>query len=324
MTEKLQVNRSSWRLLICSVIIVVATSPLAADDLKVATSIKPLHSLASAVMDGVSEPTLIIPGHASPHTHTLRPSDMRIMQNSDVLFFVDETLESSIGKAAENLDDSVVVVGLMRVKGIELLKWDADYDQSSAAQGQADDDMQEKQSIDTNLYDHHIWMDPTNAIVMTNEIARVLSVHDEANAETYSKNAAAMVQSIDKLIENLNERFSSVEYPLKPFIVNHHAYQSFEHRFGLDGPNKAFMRGDFAPSARHIRELQRYVAEFDIECVFTEPQFDDDFVEVLSEVDEFKVRELDPLGASLAPGKEMYIVLIQDVGFTILDCLVAK
>ena len=36
-------------------------------DVKVVTSIKPIHSLASYLMDGVGKPDLIVDGYASPH-----------------------------------------------------------------------------------------------------------------------------------------------------------------------------------------------------------------------------------------------------------------
>ena len=36
-------------------------------DIKVVASIKPIHSLASYLMDGVAKPDLIVDGYASPH-----------------------------------------------------------------------------------------------------------------------------------------------------------------------------------------------------------------------------------------------------------------
>ena len=40
-------------------------------DVKVVTSIKPIHSLASYLMDGVGKPDLIVDGYASPHGFAL-------------------------------------------------------------------------------------------------------------------------------------------------------------------------------------------------------------------------------------------------------------
>src|SRR3546814_3776553 len=47
----------------------------AAEQPEVIASIKPIHSLAAAVMAGVAVPELLVPGAASPHSYALRPSD---------------------------------------------------------------------------------------------------------------------------------------------------------------------------------------------------------------------------------------------------------
>ena len=43
-------------------------------DIKVVASIKPIHSLASYLMDGVGKPDLIVDGYASPHGFAMKPS----------------------------------------------------------------------------------------------------------------------------------------------------------------------------------------------------------------------------------------------------------
>ena len=48
-------------------------------DVKVVTTIKPLHSLISNVMDGVGEPSLIIEGSTSPHSFVLKPSHAKLL-----------------------------------------------------------------------------------------------------------------------------------------------------------------------------------------------------------------------------------------------------
>ena len=42
--------------------------------INVVASVKPVHSLVAAVMEGVSIPDLIVKGAASPHTYSLKPS----------------------------------------------------------------------------------------------------------------------------------------------------------------------------------------------------------------------------------------------------------
>ena len=52
---------------ILSILSLFAIFSPAKADIKVVASIKPIHSLASYLMDGVGKPDLIVDGYASPH-----------------------------------------------------------------------------------------------------------------------------------------------------------------------------------------------------------------------------------------------------------------
>ena len=78
---------------------------------KVVASIKPIHSLASYLMDGVSKPGLIVDGYASPHGFAMKPSHAKMLQEADLIFWVGEDLENflekplkSIAKKAEKIE----------------------------------------------------------------------------------------------------------------------------------------------------------------------------------------------------------------------------
>ena len=45
----------------------LAINSIAKAEVKVVTSIKPIHSLVSYVMDGVGKPDIIVDGYNSPH-----------------------------------------------------------------------------------------------------------------------------------------------------------------------------------------------------------------------------------------------------------------
>lgn len=297
-----------------------ATCTAADDDLQVVTSIKPLHSIVSAVMSGVGEPQLIIPGFVSPHTHILRPSNMRTLQNASVVFLIDESCEASMGAATRSLGENIQVIELMKIDNIELVQW-ADQSRHGGGHDEDEEETEIESLHDMSMFDHHIWLDPKNAIVMTREIARVLSVRSEEHSDVFFKNADNLIADIEDLIERLTESYDAATVSLKPFIVYHDGYQSFEHRFGLDGLTRAFLKGEYTPGAKHIQELQKQITDLKIECVFTEPQFDDDFVDSLEDTTNLKVRMLDPLGATLDAGPNLYIELLENLSTSIIDCL---
>jgi len=62
------------RIIIAGAVCSLTNISFAMADIKVVTSIKPVHSLVSGVMMGVGVPSLIIDGSGSPHTYSLKPS----------------------------------------------------------------------------------------------------------------------------------------------------------------------------------------------------------------------------------------------------------
>src|SRR4051812_646712 len=71
---------------------------MAAEALDVVVSIKPIHSLVAAIMDGVGTPDLIVDGAASPHTYALKPSNARALQDAKVVFWVGPGMEAFLEK----------------------------------------------------------------------------------------------------------------------------------------------------------------------------------------------------------------------------------
>ena len=114
---------------------VAAGGQAAADAPRVVASIKPVHSLVSAVMKGVGTPALMLKGGASPHAYSLRPSDARTLANARVVFWIGEDLEQFLTKPLAALSKKARIVELSEVKGVTLL----DVREGGAWEGHDDD-----------------------------------------------------------------------------------------------------------------------------------------------------------------------------------------
>ena len=90
---------------------------------KVVASIKPIHSLASYLMDGVSEPGLIVDGYASPHSFAMKPSHAKMLQEADLIFWVGEDMESFLEKPLKSIAKKAEKIELMEIKGLNKLKF---------------------------------------------------------------------------------------------------------------------------------------------------------------------------------------------------------
>ena len=74
-------------------VFLLLTGAAEAGELRVVATVKPVHALAAAVMQGVAVPRVLIDGAGSPHTFTLKPSDAKALSEATVFLRVSEGLE---------------------------------------------------------------------------------------------------------------------------------------------------------------------------------------------------------------------------------------
>lgn len=97
------------------------SAPIQADAPNVVTTIKPVHSIAAAVMDGVGTPHILIDGAASPHGFALKPSQAFLLQGADAVFWIGPELTPSLAKPVSSMAASAVRIELLDAEGIKHL-----------------------------------------------------------------------------------------------------------------------------------------------------------------------------------------------------------
>ena len=295
-------------------------------DIKVATTIKPLHSLVSSVMDGVSEPSLIIEGTNNPHTFVFKPSHAKLLEEADMVFWIGEDLEAFMEKPLDSLASNAKKIAFMDLASIEKLKFREenifdDHDDHDDHDGHDDeheghDDHAGHEGHNHGEFDAHIWLDPMNAKEMVHEIAHELSELDPSNKEIYEANANKTLKSLDKLIEDVDKAVpKDISY-----IVFHDAYQYFEKRFGVSSVGALTLNPDVLPGAKQIADVQDLISDKGIKCIFSEPQYNPKIIETLASDMNISTGIMDPLGAYLEKGNTMYFDLIKQISSSIDKC----
>jgi zinc transport system substrate-binding protein len=313
--------RSPWRALCLAILISAAAiamvshrAAFAADTPKVLTSIKPLHSLAANVMEGVGQPSLLMRATASPHTYTLRPSDARSLEQADIIFWIGPGYESFMAKAVRSLSRKARVVAIAKAPGITLLPtreggvWAEEAEGHSHAHQHGEDET-----------DMHLWLDPANAKAIVQTMVAALAQTDPGNAATYRANADRLLTRLDALDSDLRARLTPVAP--KPFIVFHDAYQYLERRYGLTAAGSITVTPDRTPGPRRLSELRRTITERRAACVFSEPQFTSGLVTTVLEGTNARTAVLDPLGATAPEGKDGYFKLMHTLADSLSGCL---
>jgi zinc transport system substrate-binding protein len=319
----------------------LAASPALAAP-QVVASIKPVHALVASVMAGVGEPTLLVQGAASPHDYALRPSDASALEAADLVFWTGHGLELFLEDALDTLAIDAQVVELAESPGIELLPVreggafeahshageddhdhdHAEHDHDHDAHDHEDHDDHDHEAADDHAHpegDMHFWLDPQNAIVMVETIATELSAADPENAAAYAANAETTIADLETLTEDLLAQLAPIAD--RPFLVFHDAYQYFEARFDLTVAGSVTVSPEVAPGAQRVQQLRATIAELGATCIFAEPNFEPAIASTIAEGTEASVGVLDPEGADLTPGPDLYGELLRGIADDLVACL---
>ena len=275
----------------------------------VLATIKPVHSLVAAVMEGAGTPELLIRGAQSEHSYALKPSDAEKISRATLVFEIGPDLETYLARPLATLTHAEIVA-LERAPGVHLLP---------ARRGGLWEDGSDP---DDGPTDPHIWLDPENAIAMTKKIAAALAVADPEHGRLFASNR-------DRTIRMLTETEAALSAELAPFkkrhyLVFHDAYHYFENRFGLAAAGAVTVAPDRPVGPRRIERLRGAILAGQIECVFREPQFSPRLIDTLVEGTGARTGVLDPLGAALAPGPALYAELMRKLGTSLRICLKDK
>ena len=292
-------------------------------DIKVVASIKPIHSLASYLMDGIAKPNLIVDGYASPHGFALKPSHAKMLQNADIVFWVGEDLENFLEKPLSSIAKKAEKIELLEVKGLVKLKFrernifdDHEDHDDHAKKEDGHDDHDGHEGHNHGEFDPHIWLDPINAKVILFEMSNHLIENDPSNETAYRANLSKAYKEIDKLTKDvtaeLNESTAS--------IVFHDAYQYFEKRFNVNILGAFTVNTDVMPGAEQLKEIREVIEHDKVACVFSEPQFNPDIIKAVAKDMNIKTGIVDPLGATLNPGKILYFDLIKNMSKSFKGC----
>ena len=300
-------------------------------EIKVIASIKPIHSLVSYVMDGVGTPEILVDGSSSPHSFQLKPSHAKMLQNADIVFWIGEDLETFLETPLDSIATNAKKIAIMELNDIQLLEFREKHifeDHDEHVEEDGHDEHVEEDGHDEHVeedghdehnhgeFDIHFWLDPEIAKVIVKNIARELSKIDVANKSIYKANAVKAIEELDALITATKLKINTNA----SYVVFHDAYQYFEKRFGIEVLGALSVNPEILPGAKQLAEIREVIQHEKVNCIFSEPQFNPSIANTIAQDTGVKSAVLDPLGARLEPGKDLYFDLIKDMASSFESC----
>ena len=302
----------------CLIIIISITiNPVfASQNTWIASSIRPIAMLLSAVTGDETSVNILLPGNMSPHDYRLKFSDIKLIKESELFFWIGPNLESGISKAVKT-HGTTNIIKLMDIDDLSWPKTTTELSHSHTDHNHGHDNEYESYEGVKDNRDPHIWLNPKNAVAIVATINELLAKKYPEKKEIFEKNTNNFEASLKSLNIVIRERLEEIKH--KGFLVAHDGYRHFVDFYDLNQLGVVDLTDDISSSAKHKDNLNKLIDK--TSCIFTDPQHTSKAANQLAKKFDIKSRELDLLGHNIPLGKKSYIDFLSKLSETVVECL---
>ncbi len=266
------------------------------DSLKVMVSIKPVHSIIAALMEGAQMPELLIDDHI-PFTYRPTKVQLEAMRKADMLFWVGAELEPVLAETIEQLPARVKVIELLSHQGMKILPAREDPDQR----------------------DPFFWLDNRNLLIIINDLARLLQDADPMRAHLYERNRRSVLSRLSRMDRAYEYGYrgmkggSAVQY--------FDTLQYFEQAYALKVVDHVAVRPDKRIDTVTLLKVRERIANDEVNCLLNEKGFPAKHLSLLLNGSDTNHGELNSLGFGLSAGSQLYFEIMSHNTDVIKRCL---
>jgi len=272
--------------------------------------------LLTAVTGDETSVNILLPGNMSPHNYRLRFSDIKLIKESDLFFWIGPNLESGISKAVKT-HGTTNIIKLMDIDDLSWPKTTGELGHSHSNLNHGHDNEHESYEGVKDNRDHHIWVSPQNAVAIVATINDLLGKKFPDKKEFFEKNTNNFEASLKSLNITIRERLEEIKH--KGFLVAHDGYRHFVDFYDLNQLGIVDLTDDISPSAKHKGNLNKLIDK--TSCIFTDPQHTSKVANQLAKKFNINSRELDLMGHNIPLGKNSYIDFLSKLSETVVECL---
>jgi zinc/manganese transport system substrate-binding protein len=257
--------KSLMRSLFVWILGLLAATPALAD-LKVATSLTDLASVAQAVGGKHVTAQSLCRGYEDPHFVPAKPSLMKAIQSADV--FV------SVGLELDNGWLPLVLPGSRNPKIQQGAKGFVDASQGVDVLEKPTGTVSRAAGDIHPFGNPHYYADPKNLEVVANHLAEVFSQLDPPNAAEYAANAKAFQEKMEASLV----KWEKVMAPYKgaSVVTYHPNFVYFADRFGLKLFGTVEPKPGIPPSPHYVNELAEAMKKAGVKVVLYQPYYNAD------------------------------------------------
>ncbi len=236
--------------------------------LKVYTSFYPYYDFAKKIGGDRIELHTIIPIGVEPHSFEPSSKIIAQLEQADVFIYNGVHMEPWIEKVLSLLEGKNIYF-VDAGRSVELISYDEKHGNNNNGEHHHGE------------YDPHIWVDPINAIHISEEIKNAFLETDNENSDIYEKNFDSFKKELEGLDTALREGLKGAVG--RKIIVSHSAFGYLAKRYDIEQIAVAGVSPHAEPSPKRLAQLIKIAKDNKINYILLESLTSVKTAEILAE-----------------------------------------
>lgn len=233
-----------------------ASFSLADESLRVVTTLFPQYDFVRQIAGDKAELSMLLPIGTESHSYDPSPADIVKINSANLFIYTGENMEAWAHRILDGIDNKNLII--------------VDSSNGILPYCEQESDDGHKHDENSDLFDPHIWTDPNNAMIMTENISKALCSADPRNARLYRDNAAKYIKELEVLDKAFSE---AVKNGVRNEVIfgGRNPFIYFLNRYGLNYKSAyASCANDTDPGVRAVARLVDDVKTKTIPVIFYE------------------------------------------------------
>ncbi len=211
--------------------------------------------------------TILLEPGQNPHSYQPSPQDLVRISEADLIFSNGFGLEEFLINLLAGGDKSGELIEVS--EGIEPLLLE----------------MPGQQGEGHEVIDPHVWFDPNNIIVWTENISAALIAADPVHADTYRENAASYQAELEGLDSWIREQVASIPLEDRQLVTDHAAFGYFAEEYGFEqvGAVISAPTTEAETSGQELAGLMETIRDRHVKAIFVSVDIDPTLAEIVAE-----------------------------------------
>jgi len=270
------------------------TTEVATEKIQIVAGFYPLAYAAEGIAGDLAEVVSLAGPGVEPHDLELTPGDVAKINDADLVVYIPEFIPA-LDAVVKTLDQSKVINA---TQGISLISGDSHSHEAEESHSE------EEGHSDESATDPHIWLNPSNMVLIGNSIAQALSALTSDSA--INENRSSFENALTTLASDYTAKLANCS--IKALVVSHEAFGYIANAYGFEQVGISGLSPEAEPSPARLAEVAKIAKAENATTIYYESLVDPKVAKTLADELKITATMLDPLESPPASGDYLSVM----------------